>query len=79
MGRHGIARKVTIAAALLLALGVGGYFLSRPAPEPPVLGVVRATEVRVAPEVGGQLAAIKVQKGDRVSAGAVVAECRRSS
>jgi HlyD family secretion protein len=35
---------------------------------------VRATEIRVAPEVGGQLAAIKVQKGDRVRAGDVVAE-----
>jgi HlyD family secretion protein len=74
MGRDGLARKITVAAALLLALGVGGYFLARPAPEPPVLGVVRATEVRVAPEVGGQLAAIKVQKGDRVGAGDVVAE-----
>jgi HlyD family secretion protein len=36
--------------------------------------VVRATQVRVAPEVGGQLAAIKVQKGARVRAGDVVAE-----
>ena len=40
----------------------------------PIVGVVRATEVRVAPEVGGQLAAIKVQKGARVRAGDVVAE-----
>jgi len=39
-----------------------------------VVGVVRATEIRVAPEVGGQLATIKVQKGDRVRAGDVVAE-----
>src|SRR5258707_10483482 len=36
-------------------------------------GVVRTTEVRVAPEVGGQLAAIKVEKGARVRAGDVVA------
>jgi HlyD family secretion protein len=40
----------------------------------PVVGVVRTTEVRIAPEVGGQLAAIKVQKGDRVRAGDIVAE-----
>ena len=32
------------------------------------------TEVRLAPEVGGQLATIKVAKGARVRAGAVVAE-----
>jgi HlyD family secretion protein len=35
---------------------------------------VRPTEVRIAPEVAGQLARIKVHKGDRVSAGDVVAE-----
>jgi len=35
---------------------------------------VRATEIRVAPEVGGQVAAIKVRKGDRVKAGDPVAE-----
>jgi HlyD family secretion protein len=40
----------------------------------PIIGVVRATEIRVAPEVGGQLAAIKVEKGARVHAGDVVAE-----
>ena len=36
--------------------------------------MVRTTEVRIAPEVAGQLAAIKVRKGDRVRAGDVVAE-----
>src|ERR1700752_5541058 len=58
----------------LIAVGLGGYWLSRPASTPPVVGVVRTTEVRVAPEVGGQLASIKVQKGARVRAGDVVAE-----
>ena len=48
--------------------------LWRPAQAAPIVGVVRATEIRVAPEVGGQLAAIKVQKGARVRAGDVVAE-----
>jgi HlyD family secretion protein len=37
------------------------------------VGVVRTTQIRVAPEVGGQLAAIKVRKGDQVRAGDVVA------
>ncbi|HEV8553149.1 MAG TPA: HlyD family secretion protein, partial [Casimicrobiaceae bacterium] len=63
------SRKRTgiVALGLLLVGAVaGGYLLWRPAPAVPVVGVVRATEIRVAPEVGGQLAAIKVQKGARV-------------
>jgi HlyD family secretion protein len=59
---------------ILVVVGVNGYFLWRPEPAAPIVGVVRTTEVRVAPEVGGQLAAIKVQKGARVRAGDVVAE-----
>src|SRR3981081_2478354 len=60
--------------ALVIAVVAGGYLLWRPEPAGPVVGVVRATEVRVAPEVGGQLAAIKVRKGAGVLAGDVVAE-----
>jgi HlyD family secretion protein len=62
---------------VLVAAGLGGYGLWRsatPAPPPRIVGVVRITEIRVAPEVGGQLAAIKVHNGDRVRAGDVVAE-----
>jgi len=59
---------------VLVAAGVGGYLLLRPAPVAPITGVVRATQTRVAPEVGGQLATIKVEKGARVRAGDVVAE-----
>jgi HlyD family secretion protein len=73
MARHRLAR-IVVAALLLIAAGAGAYFIWRPVPEPPIVGVVRMTEVRVAPEVGGQLAAIKVQKGERVHAGDVVAE-----
>jgi HlyD family secretion protein len=64
-----------IALGLILAvLGAGGYLLWRSEATPPIVGVVRTTEVRVAPEVGGQLAAIKVRKGDRVRAGDIVAD-----
>src|SRR5262245_4378642 len=59
---------------ILVAAGVAGYVLWRRADATPIVGVVRTTEVRVAPEVGGQLASIKVNKGDRVRAGDVVAE-----
>jgi HlyD family secretion protein len=68
-------RKRTITLVLILvAAGVGAYWLSRLERTPPVVGVVRSTEVRIAPEVAGQLATIKVHKGDRVSAGDEVAE-----
>jgi HlyD family secretion protein len=39
-----------------------------------VSGYVEATEVRVAPEVGGRLLDLKVAEGDRVKAGDVVAQ-----
>jgi HlyD family secretion protein len=68
--------SLLIAGGLLLvaAAGLSGYLLWRSEMAPPIVGVVRITEVRLAPEVGGQLAAIKVHKGDRVRAGDVVAE-----
>jgi HlyD family secretion protein len=59
---------------VLIAAGLGGYLLWRSEAVPPIVGIVRITEIRVSPEVGGQLAAIKVRKGDRVRAGDVVAE-----
>jgi HlyD family secretion protein len=67
------ARIVALGVIVVVA-GVGGYFIWHPEAAPPIVGIVRATEVRVAPEVGGQLAAIKVQKGAHVRAGDVVAE-----
>jgi HlyD family secretion protein len=69
-------RSVTITAVglILVAAGVGGYVLWRSEETPPIVGVVRITQIRVAPEVGGQLAGIKVRKGDRVRAGDVLAQ-----
>jgi HlyD family secretion protein len=67
-------KRVIVVGFLLVAAGVGGYFLWRPGQTTPIVGVVRTTEIKVAPEVGGQLAAIKVKKGDTVRAGDVVAE-----
>src|SRR5215468_4819909 len=66
--------RIIALGLLLAAAGAGGYLLWPPGQAASVVGVVRATEIRVAPEVGGQLAAIKVQKNDRVRAGDVVAE-----
>jgi HlyD family secretion protein len=73
MASHGHARIIAL-GVLLAAAGAGGYLLWPPVEAASIVGIVRATELRVAPEVGGQLAAIKVQKGDQVHAGDVVAE-----
>jgi HlyD family secretion protein len=67
-------KRLIVVGLLLAAAAAGGYVLWRPAATAPIVGVVRTTEIRVAPEVGGQLAAIKVKKGDSVRAGDVVAE-----
>src|SRR6516162_5725776 len=66
--------RIIALGLIVLVIGTGVYWLLRPQPAPPVIGVVRTTEIRVAPEVGGQLAAIKVHKGDAVRTGDVVAE-----
>ena len=65
---------VVVLGLLVAAAGVGAVAFWRPSPNAPVVGIVRATEIRVAPEVGGQVATIKVRKGDRVKAGDPVAE-----
>ena len=66
--------RIIALGLIVLVIGTGVYWLLRPQPAPPVIGVVRTTEVRVAPEVGGQLASIKVHKGDTIRAGDVMAE-----
>jgi HlyD family secretion protein len=73
MASHTSMRIVAL-GLIVVAAGAGAYWLSRPETTPPIVGVVLATEVRIAPEVDGQLTAIKMRKGDRVRAGDVVAE-----
>ncbi|HJZ32448.1 MAG TPA: HlyD family efflux transporter periplasmic adaptor subunit [Hyphomicrobiaceae bacterium] len=67
-------RRTVMLGMVLAAAAVGGYLLLRPAPVAPITGIVRTTEIRLAPEVTAQLASIKVEKGARVRAGDVVAE-----
>jgi len=45
--------RIIALGAVVIAAGVGGYLLWRSQPPPPIVGVVRTTEVRVAPEVAG--------------------------
>jgi HlyD family secretion protein len=68
------ARRAAISAILLVLLaGALIYFERRPDSSTAIVGVVRATEVRVEPEVNGQLVSITVEKGARVHAGDVLA------
>lgn len=67
-------RIVALGLLTLVVAGGVGYTFWRSSPATPIVGVVRATQIRIAPEVGGQLAAVKVQKGAQVRAGDVVAE-----
>jgi HlyD family secretion protein len=69
-----LSRRLAVLGFVLIALGAGGYALWRSKETATLIGVVRTTEIRVAPEVGGQLVTINVQKGDHVGAGDVVAQ-----
>lgn len=69
-----LSRRLAVFGLVLIALGAGGYALWRGKDGATLIGVVRTTEIRIAPEVGGQLVTINVQKGDHVRAGDVVAQ-----
>jgi HlyD family secretion protein len=66
-------RAVIAAIALVLVAGVVIYSARPPASTPAIVGVVRSTEVRVEPEVNGQLVSIAVEKGAHVHAGDILA------
>jgi HlyD family secretion protein len=63
----------TAAVGLALIAAMLISFTGQSAAATPLIGVVRATEVHVEPEVTGQLAEITVEKGAHVHAGDVVA------
>src|SRR3979409_573813 len=67
-------RRRIVVLGLIVVAGIGGSLLLRSEPPAPITGVVRATEIRLAPEVGGQIATPRVEKGARVRVGDVVAE-----
>src|SRR5258707_11680965 len=66
-------RAVIVAITLVLLAGALIYFERRPDSSTAIVGVVRATEVRVEREVNGQLVSIAVEKGAHVRAGDVLA------
>ncbi|MCW6511849.1 HlyD family secretion protein [Lichenifustis flavocetrariae] len=67
-------RRVAL-AILVLAAGAGAVLYSRHGADeaPPILGMVRRTEIRIAPEVSGRLASIAVAPGRHVRRGDLLA------
>jgi len=72
MRKGGRAGVIALGLALV-GIGAGSYVMWT-SEAATIVGIVRTTEIRVAPEVGGQLVPIKVQKGSPVHTGDVVAE-----
>ena len=70
MRRSGAAAVVFLVAVA----GVAGYLLWPAESAPPATGVVRSTEIRIASEIGGRLATIRVRSGDAVHRCDVLAE-----
>ena len=64
---------VTAAIALVLVVGAVIYYSRRSESPVAIVGVVRSTEVRVEPEVNGQLVSIEVKKGAHVHTGDLLA------
>ena len=68
------AARVVAAGVILTIAGLSAGCRGRAAEGPlRASGYVEATEVRVAPEVGGRVLEIKVDEGDRVAAGTLLA------
>jgi len=66
------SRRIVGVVVLAVVIGTLGELALRP-PPPPIVGMIRTTEIKIAPEVSGRVGALPVKAGDRVAAGAVVA------
>jgi HlyD family secretion protein len=71
--RTGKFLKLVLVVLLLGGAAAIAMFALRPLSVPPVLGMVRATEIEIQPEVSGRVASLPLHPGDSVKAGDVVA------
>ncbi len=69
-----IARRLAILALAAAGLSSAGCRQEGPVNQIRVSGYVDATDVQVAPEVGGRILDLKVDEGDRVTTGQVIAQ-----
>jgi HlyD family secretion protein len=70
---HKARLAAAVAIPLVLVAGALIYSANRSGSPPVLVGVVRTTEIRVEPEVTGQLQSIAVEKGATVRAGDILA------
>ena len=68
-----VMRRIGGALVLAAVVGTLADLALRPTPAPPIVGMVRTTEIKIAPEVSGHIATLLVKAGDRVAAGDVIA------
>ncbi len=70
-----LPRKAVIAAMAVLAMAVIAAIalLDRPRVGPPIAGMVRQTEIRIAPEITGRLLSVAVKSGQPVHKGDLLA------
>lgn len=68
-------KRLIVIALVAVAVAIGGLlvFLPRHHPSPPIAGMVRQTEIRIAPEITGRLAIIEVRAGQQVRKGELLA------
>jgi multidrug resistance efflux pump len=67
-------RRVFVAAVAIVVASIAAVALfHRPGARPPIAGMVRQTEVRIAPEITGRLTTIAVRTGQQVHKGDLLA------
>ena len=75
MDAHGRRRLIlALAGVAVLAAVAIVVFMPRHAPTPPLAGMVRQTEIRIAPEISGRLTSVAVRAGQAVRKGELLAQ-----
>jgi HlyD family secretion protein len=75
MDAHGRRRLIlALAGAAVLAAVAIVVLMPRHAPRPPLAGMVRQTEIRIAPEITGRLTSVAVRAGQAVRKGELLAQ-----
>ena len=66
-------RLIAAVAVVAVAVAAVAVLVPRQAAAPPIAGMVRQTEIRIAPEITGRLASVEVHAGQTVRKGEVLA------